>query len=121
MDLSRSHARLVVAFLIGIALVRVMGTYRTVGQTSDEPSHLAAGMEWLDAGRFDYEPKHPPLPRVTAALGPYGLHIGQLGNWRIPHDAYGWVESYEPVARVGKTIRLYRFPADPDSALRRSH
>ena len=67
MDLSRSHARLVVAFLIGIALVRVMGTYRTVGQTSDEPSHLAAGMEWLDA------------------------------------------------------VRLYRFPAGPDSALRRSH
>jgi hypothetical protein len=55
------------------------------------------------------------------AVDLYGLHIGQLGNWRIPHDAYAWVENYEPVASVGKTIRLYRFPADPDSALRRSH
>ena len=80
MGLSRSHARLVVAFLIGVALVRVMGTYRTLGQTSDEPADLAAGMEWLDRARFDYAPLHPPLARVAAALGPWldGRH--SMGN-----------------------------------------
>ena len=84
MGLSRSHARLVVGFLLGIALLRVMGTYRTVGQTSDEPAHLAAGIEWLDGARFDYEPKHPPLARVTAAVGPWldGRHsMGHSDIW----------------------------------------
>jgi hypothetical protein len=28
-------------------------------------------MEWLDKGVYTYEPQHPPLARVFAALGPY--------------------------------------------------
>ena len=28
-------------------------------------------MEWLDQGTYRYETQHPPLARVTAALGPY--------------------------------------------------
>jgi hypothetical protein len=65
----------------------------------------------------------PPFTWTSGyvAVDLFGLRIGELSNWRYPRDSYKWVESYEPVATVGKTIRLYRFPADPDSALRRRH
>ena len=39
--------------------------------TSDEPVHVACGMEWLDKGTYQIETQHPPLARVAAALGPY--------------------------------------------------
>jgi 4-amino-4-deoxy-L-arabinose transferase-like glycosyltransferase len=64
-------AAVAIAILIVIALARITGTYAAIGQTYDEAAHIATGMEWLDQGTFLYEPKHPPLPRVTIALGPY--------------------------------------------------
>ncbi len=44
--------------------------------TWDEPEHLAAGVELLDRGRYEYDTEHPPLARVLLALGPYlaGAH-----------------------------------------------
>jgi hypothetical protein len=54
-----------------VAVVRLFPTYRTFGQTVDEPFQIAAGMEWLDKGAYTYELVHPPLARVAVALGPY--------------------------------------------------
>jgi Dolichyl-phosphate-mannose-protein mannosyltransferase len=51
-------------------VTRIVSTYRVFNQTWDEPAHVAAGMEWLDRGRYTYEPLHPPLARIAAALGP---------------------------------------------------
>src|SRR5712692_531011 len=37
----------------------------------------------------------------------------RTGNWLqdiIPPDGYSWLDSYKPVANVGKTIRLYYIP-----------
>jgi hypothetical protein len=59
------------ALLTGLALIRVVATYRVFNQTWDEAAHIAGGMELLDRGRYTYEPMHAPLPRVMAALGPY--------------------------------------------------
>jgi hypothetical protein len=43
---------------------------------------------------------------VAASL--YSLKLGSLG---LPgHDDFAWLESYEPVARVGTSIRLYYIP-----------
>jgi hypothetical protein len=42
-----------------------------VSHTWDEPEHLAAGLELLDRGRYDYDTQHPPIARVLVALGPY--------------------------------------------------
>jgi 4-amino-4-deoxy-L-arabinose transferase-like glycosyltransferase len=39
--------------------------------TWDEPEHLAAGVELLDKGHYEYDTEHPPLARVLLALGPY--------------------------------------------------
>ncbi|MBD2777468.1 ArnT family glycosyltransferase [Iningainema tapete] len=64
---------LLIALLIVVGCVRVCSTYSVFWQTWDEPFHIAAGMEWLDKGRYTYERFHPPLARVMSALGPY-LH-----------------------------------------------
>lgn len=54
-----------------IALAAIVSTYRVFNNMYDEPAHLAAGMEWLSRGTYTYEPQHPPLSRVAAAIGPY--------------------------------------------------
>lgn len=58
-------------FLTALASIRIVSTYRVFSFTSDEPAHIAAGMEWLDKGSYTYEPQHPPLARVMTAIVPY--------------------------------------------------
>ena len=57
--------------LIAIGVLRIALTYRSVAQTVDETPNIACGMQWLDQGRYDLGPFHPPLARVAVALGPY--------------------------------------------------
>jgi len=57
--------------LILIASLRIVSTYRVLSHTTDEPAHLAAGIEWIENGTYTYEDQHPPLARVTGALGIY--------------------------------------------------
>src|SRR5215469_11409409 len=47
------------------------GCWRVYSNTWDEPEHLAAGVELLDRGKYEYDTEHPPLGRVLLALGPY--------------------------------------------------
>src|SRR5688572_444431 len=70
----------VAAVLAVIGVARIAGTYAVYSNTYDEPNHIADGMEWLERGTFTFEPQHPPLGRVAAAVGPY------LAGARI-HDA----------------------------------
>ena len=74
------HERSAVLVLILIASVRIVATYTVFNHTSDEPNHVACGMEWLDKGSYTYEVQHPPLARVAAALGPYLLGIRSQGS-----------------------------------------
>ena len=57
--------------LVAIAILRIALTYRTVAQTVDETPNIACGMQWLDQGRYDLGPFHPPLARIAMAIGPY--------------------------------------------------
>jgi hypothetical protein len=66
--------------LVLIASIRIIATYTVFSRTSDEPAHIACGMEWLDKGVYRWEPQHPPLARVAAALGPYLLGIRSQGT-----------------------------------------
>jgi len=66
--------------LILLGTIRIAATYTVFNHTSDEPAHLACGIEWLDQGVYRYETQHPPLARVMAALGPY------LGGARSLHQ-----------------------------------
>ena len=78
------HSGLLSVLLVILASVRIVSTYHVFSQTSDEPAHIAAGMQWLDQGIYQYEPLHPPLARVATALGPF------LDGRRSQHNADMW-------------------------------
>jgi len=74
------RAGLLAIVLVLIASARIAATYTVFNHTTDEPAHIAAGMEWLDRHVYLYEPQHPPLARLAAALGPYLLGIRSQGT-----------------------------------------
>lgn len=105
------------AVMVLVAVAAIVSTYPRISQTYDEPAHIAAGLEWWQYGRFTYEHKHPPLPRVAAGLGPYlagarlsgaptssdtlqGYLIAGIEGERILHSgpSYTWMLS---LARLG--------------------
>jgi 4-amino-4-deoxy-L-arabinose transferase-like glycosyltransferase len=53
------------------ACVLAAGCWRVYSNTWDEPEHLAAGVELLDRGLYQYDTEHPPLGRIVLALPPY--------------------------------------------------
>ncbi len=59
--------------LVAVATVRIALTWPVFNATTDEPTQIACGMEWLDKHTYSMEHDHPPLARVAAALGPYLL------------------------------------------------
>jgi Dolichyl-phosphate-mannose-protein mannosyltransferase len=63
--------RIALAFLILTACLLAASTWRIYSNTWDEPEHLAAGIELLDKGRYEYDTEHPPIVRAFMALGPY--------------------------------------------------
>jgi hypothetical protein len=64
------------ALIILGACLLAAGSWRVYSNTWDEPEHLAAGVELLDRGKYEYDTEHPPLGRVLLALGPWlaGAH-----------------------------------------------
>jgi hypothetical protein len=76
----RAHSLVVVIALVVLASIRIAATYSVFNHTCDEPAHVACGMEWLEKGKYELEPQHPPLARIATALGPY------LVGCRLPGD-----------------------------------
>jgi 4-amino-4-deoxy-L-arabinose transferase-like glycosyltransferase len=62
---------LLVLLLVAFGSLRIVATYPIFNHTTDEPAHIACGMEWLDQPTYQLDPQHPPLTRVMVALGPY--------------------------------------------------
>ena len=77
--LSRWHWVLAVA-LIAIGSARIIATYTVFNHTVDEPGHIAAGMEWLEKGKYTWEAQHPPLARIAGAAGPYLIGLRGQGT-----------------------------------------
>ena len=69
--MSRTTARIALGFIILVACLLAASTWRVYSNTWDEPEHLAAGIELLDKGRYEYDTEHPPIVRIFMALGPY--------------------------------------------------
>jgi hypothetical protein len=67
----RRHSLAMLLVLLAIGSIRIISTYNVFSHTFDEPAHIACGMEWLVKGTWQYEPQHPPLARIAAAIGPY--------------------------------------------------
>src|SRR5271168_2199305 len=68
---SAPSIRFGLALIILMSLFLAASTWRVYSHTWDEPEHLAAGLELLDRGRYEYDIEHPPLARVLIAMGPY--------------------------------------------------
>jgi hypothetical protein len=71
--------------LILLGTVRIVSTYHVFNHTSDEPPHIACGIQWLDQGIYTYEHQHPPLTRVMEAIGPYlaGARSNKQGDFTV--------------------------------------
>ncbi len=83
--LSKSFSILLFSVLLCIGLLQIVSTYSMFSHTWDEPAHLAAGMQYLDLGIYEYELQHPPLARLATAVGPYmaGLRsYGESNMWQ---------------------------------------
>ncbi|MDB6044430.1 MAG: hypothetical protein JWM63_2981 [Gammaproteobacteria bacterium] len=64
-------AHIALALLILVACLLSASTWLVYSNTWDEPEHLAAGIELLDRGKYEYDTEHPPIVRALIALGPY--------------------------------------------------
>ena len=58
MDRNR-YVALAVVFLILLAVLRILLTYKVTSQAFDEPCHVAAAIELLDRGTYTLDPVHP--------------------------------------------------------------
>jgi len=86
-SLLESRGRWLAIAAVVLATVRIVATYHVFDHTSDEPAHIACGMEYLDKGAYTWEPQHPPLARVAAALGPYLIGDRSQGTPRVDFKA----------------------------------
>ena len=82
------RAVLTAILLVLIASARIVSTYTVFNHTIDEPDHLAAGMEWLSAGKYLYGDEHTPLARIMGALGPYLAGERWHGGADSYHEGY---------------------------------
>ncbi len=80
--------RIAVAALIAIASLRVASTYYRLSATTDEPAHIACGMEWLEGKMGLYEYQHPPLARAMIGLPLYLSGVRSAGLREIWPE--GW-------------------------------
>lgn len=88
----------VVIVFATIGVVRIVSTYSVFSQTTDEPAHVASGMEWLQRGTYTLEPLHPPLARIAVALAPY------LSGLRLNDQGHIWAEGNEILLGRGQYL-----------------
>lgn len=75
---SRWGSYAAVTVVVGLlSSLLIMGSYRALSHTWDEPTHLAAGMEAVQLHRYTIQTENPPLSRIPFALIPYlsGMRI----------------------------------------------
>ena len=77
----------------------------------EQVSIAYAGSKNLDLNNFGLPSFQvlPPHQPVTGwiAISLFCLKVGELGE---PVDSYSWLEAYQPVARIGRSIFLYYIP-----------
>ena len=104
--ISRLPAILAVLAVI-VATSLIATTYSVFNQTTDEAQHFAAGLEWLDAGTYNYETLTPPLARAATAVGPYLAGVrgqGVLNVWAEGNTLLAYQGHYQrtlTLARLG--------------------
>jgi 4-amino-4-deoxy-L-arabinose transferase-like glycosyltransferase len=95
------------ALLIAVGAIRMATTFRVFSATSDEATHIGAGLEIYQYHRYLFQRENPPLPRLVMAIAPYlgGMRYDNRGNFpeQIHSIFYGHGEyrANLVLARVG--------------------
>jgi hypothetical protein len=100
------YAPWVATLFVLIGTVRIIATYNVLSRIGDELAHIACGMEYLDRGTYTYEPQHPPLTRMMAALLPYanGAHSwGMQSMWYEGGAVLYRSGNYEHILELART------------------
>jgi hypothetical protein len=103
------HFSLLCICLVGLGCLRIIATYNTLSVTTDEPTHLACGMEFVANHVYRIETQHPPLSRMMEALGPYLSGVRPQGLTSNP-EGIAEIASSGNVARTIFLLRLGNLP-----------
>lgn len=88
------------ALIVIIAAAGIVSTHRVFSHTYDEAYHLAAGIEWLQRGKYELDIFHPPLARAAAAVAPF------VDGARVQQHADLFTTAHSTLyARPGKYLR----------------
>src|SRR5437016_3014252 len=98
----------IIIFVLGT--LPIIGTYPVFSHTTDEPAHIAAGMELLDRGAFTYEEQHPPLARLAVAVGPYLLGARSHGASYITDEGLAILYTSDDYLQTLRAARLGVLP-----------
>jgi len=66
---------LLISALVVLMLAQMWTSIRRLSVTSDEIDHLHAGYRYLQCNDFGWNPEHPPLVKLIAALPLLAMHI----------------------------------------------
>jgi Dolichyl-phosphate-mannose-protein mannosyltransferase len=100
------------ALVILVCTLLAASTWRTFGHTWDEPEHLAAGLELLDQGKYEYDTEHPPIARALIALGPYLAGAHSFGT-PPPDGVQEGIDILYDGGRYDRTLTLARLGTLP--------
>jgi 4-amino-4-deoxy-L-arabinose transferase-like glycosyltransferase len=100
------------ALVILISTLLAASTWRTFGHTWDEPEHLAAGLELLDRGKYEYDTEHPPIARALIALCPYLAGAHSFGT-PPPDGVQEGIDILYDGGHYDRTLMLARLGALP--------
>ncbi|HYL69855.1 MAG TPA: phospholipid carrier-dependent glycosyltransferase [Candidatus Dormibacteraeota bacterium] len=109
-------ARGALALIMVAACVLAAGSWRVYSNTWDEPEHLAAGIELLDRGQYEYDTEHPPLGRIPLALGPYLAGARSFGT-PPPNGTQEGIDILYSGGHYQRTLTLARLGTLPFLAL----
>lgn len=93
-----------------VSCAAVVSTYKVFSNTYDEPAHIAAGMEWLDRGTYTFDPQHPPLSRVAAAILPWVAGEWSTGDAHMFREGRRILGQGDHYRRVLQLARLGELP-----------
>lgn len=98
------------ALLITIGTLRIASTWTTFSQTTDEATHIGAGLQLLQYHEYEVQPENPPLPRIVMAAAPLagGMRWSTGGNsYQQMHDmlyGHGKYERNLVLIRAGNLL-----------------
>jgi 4-amino-4-deoxy-L-arabinose transferase-like glycosyltransferase len=104
------YALPIVLCLIAIASARIVSTYNVFSITTDEPAHIACGLEWLTKHVYLYETQHPPLTRVMIALPPFISGARTQGMPQLGREGWEIVNYQHHPDRTLFLMRLGNLP-----------